>query len=98
MYKVEIDISAWGGNEKVVIETNDFDKVQILQEFIDVQMDNGWCVDYEIIEDDEEDEDEDFDDEFDDEDEPSTVSTHIINTLDNNDFSKSSTVIVKTEV
>ena len=98
MYKVEIDISAWGGNEKVVIETNDFDKVQILQEFIDMQMDNGWCVDYEIIEDDEEDDDEDFGDEFDDEDEPSTVSTHIITSIDDNDFSKSSTVIVKTEV
>jgi hypothetical protein len=98
MYKVEIDISAWGGNEKVVIETNDFDKVQILQEFIDMQMDNGWCVDYEMIEDNEEDDDEDFGDEFDDEDEPSTVSTHIITTIDDNDFSKSSTVIVKTEV
>ena len=46
MYKVEIDISAWGGDEKVTIETTDFDKVQIIQEFLEFQMDNGWCVDY----------------------------------------------------
>lgn len=55
MYKVEIDISAWGGDEKVIIETTDFDKVQIIQEFLEFQMDNGWCVDYvAVIEDDEE--------------------------------------------
>jgi hypothetical protein len=74
MYKVEIDISAWGGDEKVLIETNDFEKVQILQEFIDMQMDNGWAVDYEIIE---EDEDEDEDEE-----EPSTVSTYVITKIE----------------
>ena len=50
MYKVEIDISCWGADEKVVIESNDFDKVQIIQEFIEMQMDNGWCVDYAIVE------------------------------------------------
>lgn len=55
MYKVEIDISAWGGDEKVIIETTDFDKVQIIQEFLEFQMDNGWCVDYvAVIEDEEE--------------------------------------------
>ena len=79
MYKVEIDISVWGANEKVVIETNDFDKVQIIQEFIDLQMDNGWCVDYAIIEDDEE-EDEELDEE--DEDEPAAVSTYIVTKIE----------------
>jgi hypothetical protein len=80
MYKVEIDISCWGGDEKVVIETNDFDKVQILQEFIDLQMGNGWAVDYAVIE---EDEDEDEEDEEEtEEDEPTTVSTYIITKIE----------------
>ena len=74
MYKVEIDISAWGGDEKVVIETTDFDKVQIIQEFIEMQMDNGWAVDYAVIEDDEDDEE--------DEDEPATVSTYVITKIE----------------
>jgi hypothetical protein len=72
MYKVEIDISAWGGDEKVIIETNDFDKVQIIQEFIDMQLDNGWAVEYAIIEDDDEEE----------EDEPTTVSTYVITKIE----------------
>ena len=49
MYKVEIDISAWGGDEKVTVETSDFDKVQIIQEFLEFQMDNGWAADYAIL-------------------------------------------------
>jgi len=70
MYKIEIDISAWGGDEKVTIETSDFDKIEIIREFIDMQMDAGWAADYEQIELIEEEEDE--------EEEPSTVSTYII--------------------
>lgn len=49
MYKVEIDISAWGGDEKVTVETSDFDKVQIIQEFLEFQMENGWAVDYAAV-------------------------------------------------
>jgi hypothetical protein len=60
MYKVEIDISAWGGDEKVIIETTDFEKVQIIQEFLEMQMENGWAIDYVAVLD-EEDEDEDLD-------------------------------------
>ena len=78
MYKVEIDISSWGGDEKVVIETTDFDKVQIIQEFIDMQMDHGWAVDYEVVEEEEEVEDE----EEDEEEEPSTVSTYLITKIE----------------
>jgi hypothetical protein len=78
MFKVEIDISVWGANEKVVIETNDFDKVQILQEFIEMQMDSGWCADYAVVEDDEEDEELDEEDE----DEPTTVSTYIVTKIE----------------
>jgi len=78
MYKVEIDISAWGGDEKVVIETNDFDKVQIIQEFIDLQMENGWAADYEmVVELDEEDEEDEED-----EDEPATVSTYVVTKIE----------------
>jgi len=57
MYKIEIDISDWCNEEKVTIETNDFDKVQIIQEFLEFQMENGWAVDYvAVIDEDEEDE------------------------------------------
>ena len=49
MYKVEIDIADWCNEEKVTIETNDFDKVQIIQEFIEFQMENGWAVDYAAV-------------------------------------------------
>jgi len=90
MYKVEIDISGWGDSDKVIIETSDFEKVQILQEFVEMQIENGWAADYEITMDDE----EEFED---DEDEPSTISTHVITTFEDNDPAKSSTVIVTTE-
>jgi len=81
MYKVEIDISAWGGDEKVIIETNDFDKVQIIQEFIDFQIENGWAADYEMVAEFEEDDEEEvgFVEE---EDEPVTVSTYVITKIE----------------
>ena len=58
MYKMEIDISTWGADEKITIESNDFDKIQIIKEFLEFQMDNGWAVDYVAVIEDEEDEDE----------------------------------------
>jgi hypothetical protein len=70
MYRVEIDISVWGGDERVVIETCDFEKVQILQEFIDLQMEHGWAVEYDVIT-----EDDLYEEEEKEEDEPSTIST-----------------------
>jgi hypothetical protein len=83
MYKVEIDISAWGGDEKIVIETTDFEKVQILQEFIDFQIENGWAADYEhVVEFSEEDEAE-AEEEFAEEDEQTsdlTVSVFVFDT------------------
>jgi hypothetical protein len=56
MYKVVIDIGDWSWDEdqKVTIDTNDFDKVQIIQEFIEFQQENGWAVDYEAVESDDE--------------------------------------------
>jgi len=39
----------WVGSEKVTIETHDFDKIQVIQEFIQFQEENGWAVEYEAI-------------------------------------------------
>ena len=39
----------WIGSEKVTVETHDFEKIQIIQEFIEFQEENGWAVDYEAI-------------------------------------------------
>lgn len=75
MYKIEIDISAWGGDEKVTIETNDFDKIELIREFIEFQQDNGWAADYEQILDEEEEEEVE-------DDEPVTVSTYVITKIE----------------
>jgi len=65
MYKIEIDISDWDfGSDKVTVETMDFTKAAIIQEFIEFQQLHGWGVDYDVTEDyeyqcdEEEDEDE----------------------------------------
>jgi hypothetical protein len=51
MFKVEIDIAEWDfGHELVTIETDDFDKIAIIQEFIEFQQLHGWCVDYDVTE------------------------------------------------
>ena len=39
----------WIVDEKITIETHDFDKIQIIQEFIEFQEEHGWAVDYEAI-------------------------------------------------
>ena len=46
-------------NEKITIETWDFEKIQIIKDFIAFQEEHGWAVDYEAVEpDDLEDEEE----------------------------------------
>jgi hypothetical protein len=46
-------------NEKITVETWDFDKIEIIKTFIDFQEENGWAVEYEAIDcDDEDTEDE----------------------------------------
>jgi hypothetical protein len=51
MFKIEIDIAEWDfGNDTVTIETDDFDKIAIIQEFIEFQQLHGWCVDYDVTE------------------------------------------------
>jgi hypothetical protein len=62
MYKVVIDIGDWSWDEdqKVTIETSDFDKAQIIQEFVEFQKEHGWAADYDLVEDyDDEEEEED---------------------------------------
>lgn len=52
MYKIEIDISDWEfGTDTVVIETNDFEKIAIIQEFIEFQENHSWSVDYDVVDD-----------------------------------------------
>ena len=40
----------WIGSEKGTVETHDFEKIQIIQEFIEFQEEHGWAVDYESTE------------------------------------------------
>ena len=48
----------WTGSEKITVETFDFDKIKVIQEFIQFQEENGWEVEYEAIDE----LDEDFED------------------------------------
>lgn len=48
----------WIGNEKITVETYDFEKIQVIQEFIQFQEENGWAVEYEAIDDSEDDTEE----------------------------------------
>jgi len=48
-------------NEKITVETWDFDKIEIIKDFIAFQEDHGWSVEYEAIDDlDEETEEEEI--------------------------------------
>jgi len=46
--KFEMDFG-WTGIEKITVETHDFNKIQVIQEFIEFQEENGWAVEYEAI-------------------------------------------------
>jgi hypothetical protein len=82
MYKIEIDISDWGGDEKVNIETSDFDKIEIIREFIEFQKDHGWAVDYDVVTDEDEEVDGIDEEVEEEEDEPVTVSTNVITKIE----------------
>jgi hypothetical protein len=47
------------GNNKLAIETHDFDMIQIFQEFVQFQESYGWAVEYVAVPDDDEFDDED---------------------------------------
>jgi len=53
----------WTGNEKITIETYDFDKIKIIQAFVEYQEQNGWIDDSEDDYDSEIFEEEDTEDE-----------------------------------
>jgi hypothetical protein len=53
MYKLVIDL-CWIDDEKVTVESHDFEKITIIQEFIAFQEENGWAVEYEAVDCDEE--------------------------------------------
>lgn len=65
MYKVEIKIGEYAflEDELVTVETSDFEKAQIIQEFIEFQREHGWAVDYDVTDEyleNQSDEDEDY--------------------------------------
>ena len=48
----------WVGDEKITIETHNFEKIQIIYEFIELQQKNGWDVDNETVDCDDSEEEE----------------------------------------
>jgi hypothetical protein len=57
--KFEMEFGYFGGN-KLSIETNDFEMIEIFQKFVEFQENYGWAVEYAPVLDDEEfDEEED---------------------------------------
>ena len=46
MYKIEIEL---GWDERVTIETDDFNKIALIQEFIALQEDCGWGEDDDLV-------------------------------------------------
>jgi hypothetical protein len=48
--KFEMDIG-YIENEKITVETWDFEKIEIIKSFIEFQEENGWAVEYEAIDD-----------------------------------------------
>jgi len=58
--KFEMDFGVYG-NSKLIIETHDFDVIDIFQKFVEFQDHYGWAVEYEataVLGDDEEDDTE----------------------------------------
>jgi hypothetical protein len=52
MYKIEINIAEWDlGDDSVVVETDDFSKIEIIAEFIEFMQLHNWAVDYDVVED-----------------------------------------------
>jgi hypothetical protein len=46
--KFEMEIG-WVGDEKITIEAHNFEKIQIIYEFIELQQKDGWGVDNETV-------------------------------------------------
>ena len=52
----------WVGSEKITVDINshDFEKLQIIQEFITFQQEHGWAVNYEAVDNSEEETEEEI--------------------------------------
>ena len=46
--KFEMEIG-WVGDEKITIESHNFEKIQIIYEFIELQQKDGWGIDNETV-------------------------------------------------
>jgi hypothetical protein len=80
--KFEIEFGYFGNN-KLIIETHDFEMVEIFQKFVEFQENHGWAVEYEAVTEFDDEEDEEVDDEeIDEDDEPITVSTYLITKIE----------------
>lgn len=44
--KFEMEIG-WVGDEKITVDTHNFEKIEIIKEFIEFQEAHGWAVNYE---------------------------------------------------
>jgi hypothetical protein len=62
MFKFEMTIG-WLANSVVTVETNDFDVIEVLKEFIEFQEDNGWMGAWDATEEIEEDLEEESEEE-----------------------------------
>jgi len=60
--KFEMDLG-FIENEKITIETWDFEKIEIIKDFIAFQEEHGWAVEYEAVDLDDEDFEEDTEEE-----------------------------------
>ena len=59
-------------NEKITVETWDFEKIEIIKSFVEFQEEHGWAVDYEAIDCDE----DDFEDTEEEEIQPLVLNAH----------------------
>jgi hypothetical protein len=57
MYKLTIELD-WASDETLTINSHDFEKLQIIQQFITFQQEHGWAVDYEAVDNSEDDTEE----------------------------------------
>ena len=46
--KFEMEIG-WIGDEKITVDTHNFEKIEIIKEFIEFQEAHGWAVYYEAV-------------------------------------------------
>jgi len=49
MYKLTIELD-WASDETLTINSHDFEKLQIISDFITFQQEHNWAVDYEAVE------------------------------------------------